>query len=324
MPLSDFGSWPTAAKVTTIAALTPLAVYAYKCLMMVVAQRYLIYMPYLPMNARQRMDSPVPYRIAIKTDITLRNRRPELHGWHLQCVDSAKRDSSDAAPLLVYFQGNGGNISHRLPVFRAMMDTCPGLDVVAISYRGYGLSSGRPSQAGLIADGVDMIQYALDEAQASGRPVWLYGHSLGGAVAIHALLAHLQKQPERTVQALIVENTFTSISDMLRHLYPRHTPYHHLSPFLRHRWDSLQAMPQLVARMSERAQPMHLAFISGERDEMIPQAMMRRLYTAAMHAQPPNSQVHIRWHSVPLGLHNLTWKQSAYRDALRAIRAIVR
>ena len=83
---------------------------------------------------------------------------------------------------LVWFHGDGGNLSHRLPQARLLLERF-GLDQLLVDYRGYGHSQGRPSEAGLYRDGLAM--YAATVARGY-RPeqVVLYGQSLGAAVAL--------------------------------------------------------------------------------------------------------------------------------------------
>ena len=131
----------------------------------------------------------------------------ELHGWWVP--------AADARATLIFFHGNAGNISHRLAsleIFHGL-----GLNVLLFDYRGYGQSTGRPSEDGLYRDAeaaLDCVRggCALDTDPAA-LPLVYFGRSLGGAVA--AWLA-TQAPPE----ALIVESAFTSVPDMAADLYP--------------------------------------------------------------------------------------------------------
>src|SRR5262245_9199684 len=106
-------------------------------------------------------------------------------------------------PVVLYFHGNGGSLRFRVDRFRAL--TADGSGLVALSYRGYGGSSGAPSEAGLPADA--LAAYAFTTARYPAERVVLWGESLGSAVAI-ALAS------EMPVAYLILQSPFTSAADV--------------------------------------------------------------------------------------------------------------
>jgi hypothetical protein len=112
-------------------------------------------------------------------------------------------------PLVLYFQGNAGASNLRSERFKWLI--AGGAGLIALSYRGYGGSSGKPSEAGLIRDA--RAAYDFARAQASAERIVLFGESLGTAVAI-ALAA------ERDVGALILDAPFTSAVDVGAAAYP--------------------------------------------------------------------------------------------------------
>ena len=105
----------------------------------------------------------------------------------------------DGKPVILYFHGNGGALRYRVDRFRKLI--ADGIGLVALEYRGYGGSSGSPSEAGLIAD--SEAAYAFAAARYPAQQLVLWGESLGTAVAI-ALAA------ERPVGRVILEAPFTS------------------------------------------------------------------------------------------------------------------
>jgi fermentation-respiration switch protein FrsA (DUF1100 family) len=113
-----------------------------------------------------------------------------------------------ANPVVVYFHGNGGALRHRVQRFRAL--THDGNGLVALSYRGYGGSSGAPTEAGLLADAE--AAYAFATARYAPERVVLWGESLGGGVAV-ALAA------KQTVGRIVLEAAFTSAVDIGASVY---------------------------------------------------------------------------------------------------------
>jgi fermentation-respiration switch protein FrsA (DUF1100 family) len=112
-------------------------------------------------------------------------------------------------PVVVYFQGNGGGLNLRADRFRRL--TADGTGLVALAYRGYGGSTGSPSEAGLIQDAEAAYAFAVAR-YAPGRLV-LWGESLGTGVAV-ALAA------QRQVGRVLLESPFTSAAAVASAAYP--------------------------------------------------------------------------------------------------------
>jgi fermentation-respiration switch protein FrsA (DUF1100 family) len=106
-------------------------------------------------------------------------------------------------PVILYFHGNGASLRWRADRYRAL--TADGTGLIALSYRGYGGSSGRPTEAGLINDALAAYAFAIVRYQAARIALW--GESLGSGVAV-ALAA------EHPVSRVILESPFTSAADV--------------------------------------------------------------------------------------------------------------
>jgi fermentation-respiration switch protein FrsA (DUF1100 family) len=174
-----------------------------------------------------------------------------LHGWYLP--------HPAATRTLLFFHGNGGNISHRgesLAIFHRL-----GLNVLIIDYRGYGRSEGVPDEAGLYRDAAAAWRYLRQERGVAASQIIVFGRSLGGAVAV-------QLAAQVTPGALILESTFSSARDMASHLFPWLSKL----VWLRYRFDSEAQIRQLRA-------PLYL--LHSPDDEIIPYAMGQKLYAAA-------------------------------------------
>lgn len=88
------------------------------------------------------------------------------------------------APTLIYFHGNAGNIGIRLDVFQEIYFKVKA-NVVAVDYRGYGCSEGVPSEIGFLADADAVVQHVLARKDINNQAVFIYGASIGGAVAVY-------------------------------------------------------------------------------------------------------------------------------------------
>ncbi len=106
-------------------------------------------------------------------------------------------------PVFLYFHGNGGSLRWRAERFRALITDGSGL--VALSYRGYGGSSGRPTETGLVEDAAAAYAFAI--ARYPAEHIVLWGESLGSALAL-AVAA------EKPVGHLVLEAPFTSAADV--------------------------------------------------------------------------------------------------------------
>jgi hypothetical protein len=132
-----------------------------------------------------------------------------LHGWYLP-VEKGVKNGVDPRVLL-FFHGNAGNISHRLDslaIFHRL-----GLDTLIIDYRGYGESTGSPSEAGTYRDAEAAWDYLVEERGIAPQRIIVFGRSLGGAVG--AWLASHERPA-----GVIIESCFSSGVDMARRLYP--------------------------------------------------------------------------------------------------------
>jgi len=111
-------------------------------------------------------------------------------------------------PVVLYFHGNGGSLAWRANRLRSFV--ADGTGLVALSYRGYGGSTGSPTETGLIADAEAAYAFAVARYPAERIAVW--GESLGSGVAV-AIAA------SRKIAGLILETPFTSAADIGARVY---------------------------------------------------------------------------------------------------------
>jgi len=115
--------------------------------------------------------------------------------------------------VLLFFHGNAGNISHRMEsidIFHRL-----GMSVLIVDYRGYGASSGKPSESGTYRDAKAAWHYLTDERGVAPDDIVVFGRSLGAAVG-----AHLARGVAPAPGALILESPMTSAPDMAQSAYP--------------------------------------------------------------------------------------------------------
>jgi fermentation-respiration switch protein FrsA (DUF1100 family) len=160
------------------------------------AQRSLMYFPDRTRTAPAAAGFPQADEIVLTTSDGER-----VIAWHV-----APRGDK---PVVLYFHGNGGALDLRAERFARIV--ADGTGLVALSYRGYGGSTGRPSEAGLLRDA--QAVYAFAAARYPAERLVLFGESLGSGVAV-ALAA------EHKVGKVVLEAPFTSAVDIGAAAYP--------------------------------------------------------------------------------------------------------
>lgn len=174
-----------------------------------------------------------------------------IHGWFVPV--------EKPLATVLFCHGNAGNIWGRIDVIWMLHEM--GLNVCLFDYRGYGKSTGQPTEQGTYRDAEAVWDYLVAEKGLAAGQIVVWGESIGGGVA--AWLAQ-QKRPA----ALILESTFTSLPDLAARFYP----------FMPVRWLCRFRYPTL-ARLAEIQCPVLVAHSPD--DEMIPFAMGQKLYLAA-------------------------------------------
>jgi hypothetical protein len=120
-------------------------------------------------------------------------------------------------PVVLFFHGNAGHIGHRFPIghqWRKALNA----DVLMVDYRGYGNSTGRPSEKGLYKDSWGAYFWLVNEKKIAPQRIIIVGESLGGGVAIE--LASRSKTGEVKAGALVLLNTFLSLPEVAKSTYP--------------------------------------------------------------------------------------------------------
>jgi pimeloyl-ACP methyl ester carboxylesterase len=179
-----------------------------------------------------------------------------IHGWWIPAKTANP-------PVILFFHGNGSNIGDG--VGRAARFHQLGWSVLLFDYRGYGNSTGEfPNETSVDRDAEAVWNYLTRTRQIAPKTIFLYGHSLGGAIAIALAVRH------PNVGGVMVESTFTSVRAMIDHTSWRLFPADWI---LTQRFDSLSKV-----RNSLRVP---ILFIHGTADTTIPAQMSLDLFRAA-------------------------------------------
>jgi hypothetical protein len=198
--------------------------------------------------------TPATYNLDYQ-DVWISIDREQIHGWWMP--------SSDVSTVLLYLHGNGSNNGDGVDLaanFRQL-----GLSVLAIDYRGYGKSSSTfPNETRVYEDAEAAWNYLIDRQQIKPQNIFIYGHSLGGAIAIDLAKKHSE------MAGLIVFGTFTSMRDMvdinsLLKILP-------LNWILTQKFDSFNKIKSLQVP---------ILIVHGTDDRVVPVNMSQDLFAAA-------------------------------------------
>lgn len=171
-------------------------------------------------------------------------------------------DLPEGAPVILFLHGNGGEIADRADRFAFYRSR--GYGVAFLSWRGYGGSTGRPSETGLLTD----ARTALDHLRALGIPasrIVLVGESLGTGPAVMTAAMTAATNP---VGAVILEAPYSAAVDIARAAYP---------------WLPVGLLMKDQFRSRDHIAAIHapLLILHGSADRVIPQAFGKRLFDAA-------------------------------------------
>ena len=202
-----------------------------------------------------------------------------LHAWYCRAPDPKASG--------VFCHGNRANLTLSANIIPHLLRA--GLSILFFDYRGFGRSSGRPTVRGVLSDAVTAARFH-DTLRPPHLPSVLYGFSLGGAIAAQVIRRH-------PFDALILQSTFTKLSDLTRLIYPR-APLHLLAGRL---FDTLSVVRKLHVP---------LLVLHGTADEVAPCSMAHALHDAC-----PSEK---RIQPVAGGMHNDLWE----RDPESLVRAL--
>ncbi len=157
---------------------------------------------------------------------------------------------------VIYFHGNGGNLGILNEIFALLYRH--GLQVWAIDYRGYGWSTGTPSEKGLYVDAEAAVEYFRAQFHRPELPLVYWGRSLGSCVAAYAAS---RSAPD----GLVLESAFPDKKALLEN-FPHLRPFRH---FARYRFET---------RMHLNGHRFPVLLLHGDQDRTIPIELGEKLF----------------------------------------------
>ena len=148
--------------------------------------------------------------------VDLNTDQGSIYGWEIPPAESTTKQNT----VVVYFHGNGCNIASYHHVEKYLALSRRGVRVFSFEYRGFGKNPGVPTETGLYQDARAAFQYVLGLGHTS-KDIALWGHSLGGAIAAKLALSVQHEFGPESPRALIIESSFSNISDVAWDFLPR-------------------------------------------------------------------------------------------------------
>lgn len=229
--------------------------YLLLCISLVIWQNKLIFFPSRVIQTTPE-DFGLSYQDIWLPVASIGGKVEHLHGWWIPASSSPKG-------VILYLHGNGVNVGAN--VEHAGRFNQLGFSVLLIDYRGYGRSEGNfPTEKQVYQDAEAAWQYLVQQRQIKPQDIMVYGHSLGGAIAVHLASHH------SNMAGLIIESSFTSMRDMV--VYQKQYRVFPVDLLLTQKFDSISKIKSLS---------MPMLFIHGTADRTVPALMSQILYDAA-------------------------------------------
>ncbi|KFW08795.1 Abhydrolase domain-containing protein 12B, partial [Eurypyga helias] len=183
---------------------------------------------------------------------------------------------ADAHPVIIYLHGNGGTraASHRVQFLKTM--GAADFHILALDYRGYGDSSGHPTESGFTTDVLALYDWA--KARSGNSSILFWGHSLGTGIATNAA-RKLQEERGVQVDAVVLESPYTNIREAAAHV-PITKIYRQFPGFTYLILDSL-ALGNMFFRSDENVKVLGcpLLILHAEDDAVLPSDQGRKVGT---------------------------------------------
>ena len=245
----------TIPKIVATPIVTTLIVYLLICAAMWLFQRSMIYIP--GVGARP----PSAYGLYDVEKIVLDTPDGEkLEAWGWQ--------GDPKKPVVAFFHGNAGNLANRAITFR--MFKALGLGFVALDYRGFGNSTGKPSEALMYRDAEQVIAHINGAFERQDNSIILYGESLGTGIAT-------ELATRRQFEGVVLQSPYTSVAEAAK----RRFFWLPVDLLLTERFSNIDRIARINAP---------LLVIHGNEDELFPVEMAQTLIERA---QSPKTGIYL-------------------------------
>jgi alpha-beta hydrolase superfamily lysophospholipase len=175
-------------------------IYAGICLFMFFLANRLVYLPMAHVEY-----TPAAHGIDYESFFLTTEDQEKLHVWEVPATEAPDKG------WMLICHGNAGNLGHRVSLIRDLHET--GYSILIFDYRGYGESTGKPTEEGTYQDLHRVWTYLIVERGVLPENVVLFGRSLGGAVVAELATSVF-------CRAVVLESTFTSLAAIASDVYP--------------------------------------------------------------------------------------------------------
>ena len=214
------------------------------------AQALFIYAPQMP--TRELVATPTDIGLEYENLNLITVDNENIHAWYIPAKTST-------AKTVLFFHGNAGNISHRLETIKIYNDL--GFNFLILDYRGFGISTGKPSELGTYLDADAAWEYLIKEQKLEPKNIIIAGRSLGGGIA-----AELAKKVRPAL--LILESTFTSMTEVSA----KHYPFMPTGLIVKHEYETYEKLKDIHCP---------IVFVHSKNDEVIPYEHSQRNFELA-------------------------------------------
>jgi fermentation-respiration switch protein FrsA (DUF1100 family) len=173
-------------------------------------------------------------------------------------------------PIVVQFHGNAQNLTSHFASLYWLLGY--GYDYFIFDYEGYGASEGRPSPQNTVQDGLAALDWV--QKKFPGRPMVVVGQSLGGAVAMRAVIDSKNRYP---IALLVIESSFDSYRAIASDVLSRSWITWLFQPLAYVFVSNAEAPGDRIGEIS----PIPMLIIHGKKDPIVPYRFGERIFTAA-------------------------------------------
>ena len=217
--------------------------YLFIAILTYLAQRKIMYIPFGKISKPEEIGL-----VEYKENILKTSDNETIRSWY--------HEKPDTKSIMIYFHGNAANLENRASKYHNFAQNSD-FNILAITYRGYPGSSGKPSEEGFYMDGRAAIEFARSQG-FNDQNIIFYGESIGSGTAV-------QMATEIKAKALILESPFTSAADVAKKSYW----FLPVDLLLKDRFDNIAKINQI---------DIPLLIFHGEKDKVVAAKFGKKLY----------------------------------------------